>query len=117
MTIRTFAFALAATLALGGAAVAQDAMSTTPMAPDAMAPNSMSGDAMAPMNADQMLAECLTKAGMEMDTMKKDEATKACHDEHNAMGAMGTDAMAPATDAMAPATDAMSGGAMAPATK
>ena len=114
MTIRTFACALAATLALGGAAIAEDAMSTTPMAPDAMAPNSMAGDAMAPMTADQMLADCLDKAGKEMDTMKKDEATKACHDEHNAMG---TDAMAPATDAMAPATDAMSGDAMAPATK
>jgi hypothetical protein len=62
---------------------------------------------MAPMDADQMLADCLVKAGTEMDAMKKDEATKACHDAHNAMG----------TDAMAPATDAMSGDAMAPATK
>jgi len=110
MTLRTLALALAATLALGGVAAAQDAMST-PMAPaDAMAPNSMAGDAMAPMDADQMLADCLVKAGTEMDAMKKDDATKACHDEHNAMGAMGT-------DAMAPATDAMSGDAMAPATK
>ena len=110
MTLRTLALALAATLALGGAAIAQDAMST-PMAPaDAMAPNSMAGDAMAPMDADEVLADCLVKAGTEMDAMKKDEATKACHDALNAMGAMGT-------DAMAPATDAMSGGAMAPATK
>ena len=105
MTLRTFAFALAATLDLGGAAIAADAMST-PMAPaDAMAP--MAGDAMAPMDADQMLADCLVKAGTEMDAMKKDEATKACHDEHNAMG----------TDAMAPAADAMAGDAMAPTTK
>jgi pentapeptide MXKDX repeat protein len=107
MTLRILALALAATLTLGGVAAAQDAMSA-PMAPaDAMAPNSMAGDAMAPMDADQMLADCLVKAGTEMDAMKKDEATKACHDEHNAMG----------TDAMAPAADAMAGDAMAPATK
>ena len=101
MTFRTLTLALAATFALSGTGFAQDAMST-PMASDAM--NSMAGDAMAPMPADQMLAECLDKAGMAADAMKKDEATKACHDQHNAMG----------SDAMAPATDAM-GGTMAPA--
>ena len=93
MTFRTLTLALAATVALSGASFAEDAMSTP-----------MSSDAMAPMDADMMLAECLGKAGMEADAMKKDDATKACHDEHNAMG----------SDAMAPATDAM-GGAMAPA--
>lgn len=93
MTFRTLVLALAATGALSGASFAADAMSTP-----------MSGDAMAPMDADTMLAECLEKAGMEADAMKKDDATKTCHDEHNAMG----------SDAMAPATDAM-GGAMAPA--
>ena len=103
MTFRTLMLALAATGALSGASFAADAMST-PMSGDAMAPNNMAGDAMAPMDADKMLAECLEKAGMEADAMKKDYATKACHDEHNAMG----------SDAMAPATDAM-GGAMAPA--
>lgn len=103
MTYRTLALALAATLALSGASLAQDAMST-PMQGDAMAPDSMAGDAMAPMDADKMLADCLEKAGMEADAMKKDEATRACHAEHDAMG----------SDAMAPAPDAM-GGAMAPA--
>ena len=102
MTFRTLTLALAATVALSGTGFAQDAMST-PMASDAMAPNSMAGDAMATMPADQMLAECLEKAGVAADAMKKDDATKACHDQHNAMGG----------DAMAPATDAM-GGTMAP---
>ena len=110
MTFRILALALTATLTLSGAALAADTMST-PMANDAMATNSMAGDAMAPMTADQMLEECLSKAGMETDMMKKDTATKACHDEHNGMA---TDAMAPAADAMAPTTDAMGGGAMAP---
>ena len=107
MTIRISTLAIAATLTLAQAAIAEDKMAT-PMAGDAMGTENtmMSGDAMAPMDADQMLADCLTKAEAEMDAMKKDEASKACHDAHNMAG----DAMA--GDAMA--TDAMGSDAMAP---
>ena len=105
MNIRICTIAIAATLTLAQAAIAEDKMAA-PMAGDAMSTesNMMAGDAMAPVDADQMLADCLAKAEAEMDTMKKDEASKACHDTHNMTGdAMATDAMA--TDAMA--TDAM----------
>lgn len=94
--------ALAASLGFGGMSFAQDAMAPAadamaPMASDAMAP-----DAMSAMTPDEVLAACLEKAGMEMDSMKKDEATKACHDVHN-MAPMATDGMAApmATDSMA----------------
>ena len=112
MNIRICTLALAATLAFAQAATAADKMAA-PMAGDAMATenNMMAGDAMAPMDADQMLADCLVKAEAEMDAMKKDEASKACHDSHNMAGdAMAENAMA--TDAMA--GDAMAGDAMAP---
>ena len=112
--------ALAATFGFAGVAFAEDAMAPAadamaPMASDAMAP-----DAMATMTPDEMLTACLEKAGMEMDSMKKDDATKACHDTHN-MAPMATDGMAApmATDSMAApmATDSMAAdpGAMAPA--
>lgn len=111
--------ALAASFGFGGVAFAEDAMAPAadamaPMASDAMAP-----DAMSSMTPDEMLAACLEKAGMETDAMKKDDATKACHDAHN-MAPMATDAMAPmTTDGMAApmATDGMAAdpGAMAPA--
>lgn len=91
--------ALVAALGLAAPALAEDAMAT-PMATDAMATDAMAADAM--MSPDEMLAVCLEKAGMETDTMKMDEATKACHDTHNMAGdAMAGDAMA--ADAMAPA--------------
>ena len=102
--------ALTAALAFSGFATAEDAMAPAadamaPMASDAMAP-----DAMSSMTPDEVLAACLEKAGMEMDTMKKDDATKACHDAHN-MAPMATDGMAApmATDGMAApmATDGM----------
>ena len=103
--------AITAALVLGGPAVAQDAMST-PMADDAMASDAMGGDAMSSMTPDEVLAACLEKAGMETDAMKRDEATKACHDAHT--GAMEGDAMG--GDAMM-STDGMAAdpGAMAPA--
>ena len=75
--------ALVCALGFGGAALAEDAMST-PMANDAMAGDAMATDA--PMSADEMLAACLVKAEAEMDAMKKDEATKKCHDAHNMAG-------------------------------
>ena len=106
MNFRTFSLALAATLSLSAAAIAEDKMAT-PMEGDAMATDTMmAGDAMAPMDADKMLADCLAKAEAEKDTMKMDEATKACHDAHNMAG----DAMA--GDAMK--GDAMAGDAMKP---
>lgn len=102
-------FALVAALGFVGHAIAEDAMAT-PMATDAMATDAMAGDAM--MSPDEVLAACLEKAGMETDTMKMDEATKACHDTHNMAGdAMAGDAMA--TDAMA--AEPMAADAMAPA--
>jgi pentapeptide MXKDX repeat protein len=108
MNIRICTLALAATLTFAQAAVAEDKMAA-PMEGDAMATdNMMATDAMA-MDADQMLADCLAKAEAEMDAMKKDEASKACHDAHNMAGdAMAGDAMA--GDAMA--GDAMGGDAM-----
>jgi pentapeptide MXKDX repeat protein len=112
MNFRICSLALAVTLSLSGAAIAEDKMSA-PMAGDAMATDTMmAGDAMAPMDADQMLADCLAKAKAETDAMKMDEATKTCHDAHNMAGdTMKGDAMA--GDAMK--GDAMTGDAMKPA--
>lgn len=101
MNIRTCTLALAATLIFAQAAMAEDKMAT-PMQGDAMATgDALATDGMA-MDADQILADCLAKAGMEADAMKKDEATKACNEAHAMAGdAMAGDAMA--TDAMKPA--------------
>ncbi|RWH69980.1 MAG: pentapeptide MXKDX repeat protein [Mesorhizobium sp.] len=80
LTLPALAFALCSTaLFAGGIAHAEDAMK--PMATDAMKPaDAMATDAMKP--ADPMAAEkmkdCMNKAAMETDAMKKDEATKAC---------------------------------------
>ncbi|PAQ05515.1 hypothetical protein [Mesorhizobium temperatum] len=77
LTLPVLAFALCSTaLFAGGTTRAEDAMKPAdPMATDAMAT-----DAMKP--ADPMAAEkikdCMVKAAMETDVMKKDEATKAC---------------------------------------
>jgi hypothetical protein len=49
------------------------------------------------MAADAMKAECMDKAGMETDAMKKDEAMKACDDMAMKGDAMSTDAMKPAS--------------------
>ena len=95
-TLPAVAFALASIFMFGaGPAAAEDAMkpATDTMSSDAMKPAD-------PMAADAMKAECIEKAGMETDAMKKEEAIKACDD----MGAMKSDAMKPATDAMKPAT-------------
>jgi pentapeptide MXKDX repeat protein len=89
------AFALASIFMFGaGPAAAEDAMkpATETMSSDAMKPAD-------PMAADAMKAECMEKAGMETDAMKKEEAMKACDDM-----AMKGDAMKPAADAMKPAT-------------
>lgn len=83
LTLPALAFALCSTaLFAGGIARAEDAMKPAdPMATDAMKPaDAMAADAMKP--ADPMAAEkvkdCMDKAAMETDAMKKDEATKAC---------------------------------------
>ncbi|RWN50991.1 pentapeptide MXKDX repeat protein [Mesorhizobium sp.] len=83
LTLPVLAFALCSTaLFAGGIARAEDAMKPAdPMATDAMKPaDAMATDAMKP--ADPMAAEkmkdCMDKAAMETDVMKKDEATKAC---------------------------------------
>lgn len=79
LTLPALAFALCSTaLFAGGIARAEDTMKPAdPMATDAMKPAT---DAMKP--ADPMAAEkmkdCMDKAAMETDAMKKDEATKAC---------------------------------------
>ncbi|UVC16212.1 hypothetical protein [Mesorhizobium onobrychidis] len=78
-TLPALAFALCSTaLFAGGIARAEDAKKPADaMATDAMKPAT---DAMKP--ADPMAAEkmkdCMDKAAMETDAMKKDEATKAC---------------------------------------
>ncbi|RWB25169.1 hypothetical protein [Mesorhizobium sp.] len=83
LTLPALAFALCSTaLFAGGVARAEDAMKPADaMATDAMKPAT---DAMKP--ADPMAAEkmkdCIDKAAMETDAMKKDAATKTC----NAMG-------------------------------
>ena len=92
--------ALASLLAGGGVALAEEAMST-PMQGEAMA-----GDAMSPMSADETLEACLAKARMEADSMKQDEAAKACNDAHNAM--------VPGGDAMMSSEPMAGGDAMAP---
>ena len=81
LTLPALALALCSTaLFAGGIARAEDTNAMKP-AVDAMKPAT---DAMKP--ADPMAAEkmkdCMDKAAMETDAMKKDEATKAC----NAMG-------------------------------
>lgn len=103
------ALALVAAMGVAGVAQAEDAMST-PMAGDAMSNDAMGGDAMSSMTPDEMLAACLAKAEMETDSMKKDEAGKACHDAHNM--AMEGDAMG--GDSMM-SSEPMTDGAMAPA--
>ena len=86
LTLPALAFAIASTaLFSAGIARAEDAMKPADaMATDAMKPAD-------PMAADTMKADCMEKAGMETDTMKKDEATKACD-------AMAGDAMKPAAN-------------------
>lgn len=79
LTLSALAFALCSTaLFAADIARAEDAMKpANAMATDAMKPAT---DAMKP--ADPMAAEkmkdCMDKAAMEPDAMKKDEATKAC---------------------------------------
>lgn len=72
-TIPALAFAIASTVLFAGAAAYAD---------DAMKPaDSMKTDAMKPadsMTAEKMMKECMDKAAMETDSMKKDQATKAC---------------------------------------
>ncbi len=75
--LTALAFALSMTVfAAGGIAHAEDTNAMKP-ATDAMKPAT---DAMKP--ADPMAAEkmkdCMDKAAMQTDAMKKDEATKAC---------------------------------------
>ncbi|RUU95315.1 hypothetical protein EOB36_32785 [Mesorhizobium sp. M6A.T.Cr.TU.017.01.1.1] len=72
LTLPVLAFALCSTaLFAGGIARAEDAMKPAdPMATDAMKPAD-------PMAAEKM-KDCMDKAAMETDAMKKDEATKAC---------------------------------------
>lgn len=95
LTLPAFTFALCSSVLFAGSV----AHATDPIKPadamapstDAMAPaNAMApaADAMAPANAmapaadamapDPMKADCMEKAGMETDAMKKDEAMKAC---------------------------------------
>ncbi|RWQ31011.1 MAG: hypothetical protein EOS20_30715 [Mesorhizobium sp.] len=72
LTLPALAFALCSTALLaGGIARAEDAMKPADaMATDAMKPAD-------PMAAEKM-KDCMDKAAMETDAMKKDEATKAC---------------------------------------
>jgi hypothetical protein len=89
-----YALAVAASLGLGGAALAEDKMAA-PMADTMMTPA-------------QMLETCQKNAGMAADAMKQDEGKKVCQEAYDmTMGTMG-DAMAPAdtmkpADSMAPA--------------
>ncbi|TIM30489.1 MAG: hypothetical protein E5Y63_11120 [Mesorhizobium sp.] len=73
LTLPALAFALCSTaLFAGGIARAEDAMATNAMKPatDAMKPAD-------PMAAEK-LKDCMDKAVMETDAMKKDDATKTC---------------------------------------
>lgn len=73
IALPALAFALCSTALLGaGAARAEDAMKPA---------DSMKTEAMKPMKGDdKMMADCKEKAGMETDSMKKEEAMKACED-------------------------------------
>lgn len=91
------AFIKAIALPLFAVAIGGAAFSTAAQAQDAM-------------NADTM-ADCMKRAGMETDAMKKQEIAAEC----SKMGATPADSMKPA-DAMAPAADPMKpADAMAPA--
>ncbi|TIP26257.1 MAG: hypothetical protein E5X67_21085 [Mesorhizobium sp.] len=79
LTLPALAFALCSTaLVAGGIARAEDAIKPA----NAMATNAMrpATDAMKPADpmAAEKLKDCMDKAAMETDAMKKDEATKAC---------------------------------------
>jgi pentapeptide MXKDX repeat protein len=87
-----------------------------------LASNAYADDAMKPAatSSDEMTADCKAKAGMESDSMKKDEAMKACDDMGMKDGAMKDGTMKPDTDSMksgAMKTDTMkpADGAMKPA--
>ncbi|BCH13759.1 MULTISPECIES: hypothetical protein [unclassified Mesorhizobium] len=72
LTLPALAFALCSTaLFAGGIARAEDAMKPA---------NAMATDAMKPADpmAAEKLKDCMDKAAMETDAMKKDEATKTC---------------------------------------
>ncbi|RWM96606.1 MAG: hypothetical protein EOR84_13515 [Mesorhizobium sp.] len=79
LTLPALAFALCSTaLVAGGTARAEDAMKPA----NAMATNAMkpATDAMKPADpmAAEKLKDCMDKAAMKTDAMKKNEATKAC---------------------------------------
>ncbi len=96
LTLPALAFALCSTaLFAGGIARADDAANAMKPAVDAMKPatdamkpatdamkpvDPMATDAMKPVDpmAAEKMKDCMDKAGMETDAMKKDEATKAC---------------------------------------
>lgn len=79
LTLPALAFALCSTaLFAAGIARAEDAMKPADaMATDAMKPATEAMRAADPMAAEKM-KDCMDKAAMETDAMKKDEATKAC---------------------------------------
>ncbi|RWK57409.1 hypothetical protein [Mesorhizobium sp.] len=79
LTLPALAFALCSpALVAGGIARAEDAMKPA----NAMATNAMkpATDAMKPADpmAAEKLKDCMDKAAMETDAMKKDEAAKSC---------------------------------------
>ncbi|RWB32489.1 MAG: hypothetical protein EOQ42_01025 [Mesorhizobium sp.] len=80
-TLPALAFALCSTaLFAGGVARAEDAMKPADaMATDAMKPATDAMKPVDPMAAEKM-KDCMDKAAMETDAMKKDAATKTCNE-------------------------------------
>ncbi|TIU98158.1 MAG: pentapeptide MXKDX repeat protein [Mesorhizobium sp.] len=81
LTLPALAFALCSTaLFAGGIARAEDAMKPADaMATDAMKPATDAMKPVDPMAAEKM-KNCMDKAAMETDAMKKDAATKTCNE-------------------------------------
>ncbi|MGX9179194.1 hypothetical protein [Mesorhizobium sp. BHbdii] len=81
LTLPALAFALCSTaLFAGGVARAEDAMKPADaMATEAMKPATEAMKPADPMAAEKM-KDCMDKAAMETDVIKKDEATKTCNE-------------------------------------